>query len=397
MDQLYEKHHRKIRHTTSHFVRGIMNNIRWDARLIGIRGARGVGKTTLLLQYLKNNFSNNNTALYISLDNIWFAENSLNELADDFVKKGGTHLFLDEVHKYPDWSQEIKNIYDDYPDIKIVFTGSSLLEILNARADLSRRAVVYTMQGLSYREFLNIKLNIDLPIYSLDDILHNHTELAIEVNNKIKPLQYFSEYLNSGYYPFFQEIKDLYFNRIEEIINMTLEIELPLLRKVDISYVPRLKQLLQIISESVPFLPNISKLSERIGINRNTLITYLYFLQESNIIKNLYKDSAGITKLQKPDKIFIDNTNLIYTFSPSNANKGNLRETFFVNQVSYLHNVEYSQNSDFIVNSKYTFEIGGQTKATKQIKNIKNSFIVADDIEYGHNNKIPLWLFGFLY
>jgi len=397
MNNLQEKFYRKIQETSLAFVRGEMDTIVWDARLIGLKGARGVGKTTLILQYIKKNLPLNEETLYVSLDNIWFAENKLIDLTDSFVKQGGKFLFLDEVHKYANWAQELKNIYDDYPKLKIVFTGSSLLEILNARADLSRRVVVYTMQGLSYREYLNLILKVDLPIFTLEDIVINHVSIAQKLNFEMKPLQHFDSYLKSGYYPFFQEEPSLYYQRLEEVINLILEIELPLLRKVDIAYVIKLKQLLQIISQSVPFMPNISKLSERIGINRNTLISYLFYLQEAHITKNLYKDAKGITQLQKPDKIFLENTNLQYAFSQNNTNSGNIRETFFVNQVSFKHLTEYTDDGDFSVERTYTFEIGGGNKTGKQIKHIKNSYVVADTIEYGSGNKIPLWLFGFLY
>jgi len=397
MNSIQEKFQRKIQDTSLSFIRSQMTDIAWEARLIGIKGARGVGKTTLLLQYIKKNLPINEETLYVSLDNIWFAENNLSDLTDSFVKKGGKYLFLDEVHKYPNWAQELKNIYDDYPQLKIVFTGSSLLEILNARADLSRRAIIYTMQGLSYREYLNLILKVEMPILSLEDIVSNHTKLAQDLNNTIKPLQHFDSYLKSGYYPFFLEAPALYFQRLEEVINLILEIELPLLRKVDIAYINKLKQLLQIIAQSVPFMPNISKLSERIGINRNTLISYLYFLNEAHIIKNLYRDAKGISQLQKPDKIYLDNTNLQYAFSTNNANIGNIRETFFVNQLSYKHLVEYTKQGDFRVDGMYTFEIGGPQKTKKQIKDLENAFIASDDIEYGYQNKIPLWLFGFLY
>src|ERR1019366_4685174 len=343
MDTLYEKFYRKLETTSLQFTRSAIDSIHWNARLIGIKGARGVGKTTLMLQYIKKHLPLNESTLYVSLDNIWFAQNSLSSLTDYFVKHGGKFLFLDEVHKYPNWSQELKNIYDDYPDLKIVFTGSSLLEILNARADLSRRAVVYSMQGLSYREFLNLKSGLTLPSFTLKELLENHLTIAKQLNKKIKPIKHFGEYLKNGYYPFFQEIPELYYQRIEEVVNLILEIELPLLRKVEVAYVSKLKQLLQIISESVPFIPNVSKLSERIGVNRNTFISYLYFLQEAHIIRNLYKDAKGITQLQKPDKIFLENTNFQYAFSPVNANIGNLRETFFANQLSQSHLIEYTE------------------------------------------------------
>lgn len=397
MTILYEKYIRKINTTSLDFTRSLMDTIRWDARLIGIKGARGVGKTTLLLQYIKKNLPIDQRSLYVSLDNIWFAENTVSALADKFVKQGGKFLFLDEVHKYDNWAQELKNIYDDYPTLKIVFTASSLLEILNARADLSRRAVVYTMQGLSYREYLGLKLNLNMPKYTLQDILANHEIISHNINKKIRPLQHFKNYLRNGYYPFFKEISELYFNRIEEILNLILEIELPLLRKVEVAYVVKLKQLLQIIAESVPFVPNVRKLSERIGLNRNTFVSYLYFLAEAHIIKNLYKDAKGITRLQKPNKIFLENTNLQYALSPKHANLGNSRETFFINQLGAQHTIEYIEESDFLVDSQFVFEVGGKSKKNRQIKNLKNSYLVMDDIEYGITNKIPLWLFGFTY
>ncbi len=307
---------------------------------IGIYGVSGVGKTTLMLQYIKNNLPLDKSTLYVSLDGIWFNENKLTQLADDFVKQGGRYLFLDEVHKYPNWSQELKNIYDEYPDLKLVFTGSSLLELLNARADLSRRAVVYSMQGLSYREYLNLSLNLNLPKLNLEDILKSHEKLSRDILKQVKPLKHFTAYTKNGYYPFFYENQKDYYRKLEEVLNMVLEIELPLLRQVDVMYVSRVKQLLQIISESVPFVPNVSKLSERIGVNRNTFITYLFYLQEAHITRNLYKDSKGITRLQKPDKIYLENTNIQYALSLEAANKGNLRESFFVNQLAYTHRVE---------------------------------------------------------
>lgn len=397
MEILYEKFIRKIEQTQVNFIRSMLDVIHWDARLIGIKGARGVGKTTLILQYIKQNLPIDHSTLYVTLDNIWFANNTLSDLTDQFVKRGGKYLFLDEVHKYPNWSQELKNIYDDYSELKVVFTGSSMLELLNGRADLSRRAIVYTMQGLSYREYINLTRGLSIPFIKLEELLKDHAGIAREINTKFKPLEHFITYLKSGYYPFFQEIPELYYNRVEEVINLILEIELPLLRNVDVAYVSKLKQLLQIIAESVPFIPNVSKLSERIGVNRNTFISYLHFLQEANITRNLYKDAKGITKMQKPDKIYLENSNLQYAFAPIHANMGNARETFFINQLSYKHTVEYAPESDFLVDHTYTFEVGGKTKTDRQIKNTANSYLVSDDLEYGTPNRIPLWMFGFLY
>lgn len=398
MENIYKKQERLLRNTSTKFVRSLMQDVNWSMQLIGIKGARGVGKSTLLLQYIKLYLKHKlDKVLYISLDNIALADQTLYNLADDFVKLGGEHLFIDEVHKYENWAREIKNIYDDFPNLKVVFTGSSLLQILNARADLSRRAITYTMQGLSYREFLNYELNIDLKKIELNHILENHTEITRELLTKIKPLAHFNAYLQYGYFPFYKESKDLYSFRINEIINMIIDIELPLLRKVEISYLSKLKQLLLIIAQSVPFIPNVSKLSAKIGINRNTLVQYLHFLEESGITKHLYKDNFGVSKLQKPDKIYLENTNFAYAISPKNANVGNIRETFFINQVAYKHKINYTNQTDFKVNNTSFFEIGGKNKNSKQIQNIENAFIVADNIEHGYQNKIPLWLFGFLY
>lgn len=397
MDILVEKHNRKIASVKIEFVRSMYDTIEWNNRLIGVKGARGVGKTTLMLQYIKKNYNLSPEALYVNLDDIWFADNSLIELVDNFVKKGGTHLFLDEVHRYPMWSQVVKNIYDDYSELKVVFTGSSLLEILNARADLSRRAVVYQMQGLSYREYLAMYHNVSFEKKTLTQILENHTQISEEVVSQIKPLQHFAHYLRFGYYPFYDESHNLYYHKIEEVINMILEIELPLLRGVEISYIHKVKQLLQIISESVPFIPNVSKLSERIGISRAALVNYLQYLDEVCVISSLFKDTNGIGRLQKPDKIYLENSNLAYTLSQDNTDIGNMRETFFLNQLRFHHNVTYSTVSDFMVDNKYTFEIGGRKKSRRQIEGVVNGYVVSDDIEFGNGAKIPLWMFGFLY
>lgn len=398
MEALFQKYQKKLQNTSIQFVRSFINDVNWDARLIGIKGARGVGKTTLLLQYMKLNFSKElEKSLYVSLDSIGFSNTTLVDLAEEFVKKGGKYLFLDEVHKYANWAQELKNIYDDYPELKVVFTGSSLLEILNARFDLSRRAIVYHLQGLSFREYISLETGIHFQRLSLEHILEDHLSEATLINAEIKPFQYFGAYLKHGYYPFYKEQPELYWQRLEEVINMMLEIELPLLRGVDLGYIHKIKQLLAIISESVPFIPNVSNLSAKIGINRSTLMNYLHYLEEIGLTINLYKEAKGNSKLQKPAKIFLENTNLMFALSPSKFNIGNVRETFFSNQLAYHNNLSYHEATDFLVNEKYAFEIGGKDKSGKQIKNLENAFIAADDIEYGFQSKIPLWMFGFLY
>jgi len=398
MEQLFRKYNEKIQRIDTNFIRSFINDVNWNARLIGIKGARGVGKTTLLLQYMKLTYSANlGESLYVSLDSFSFKGKTLVGLADDFVINGGKYLFLDEVHKYANWAQELKNIYDDHSELKVVFTGSFLLEIVNLRADLSRRAIIYHMQGLSFREYLELETSEKFDKVTLEDILTNHLKIANSINSKVKPFRYFENYLKQGYYPFYKEDSDLYEQRLEEVINMMLEIELPLLRGVDIGLVSKIKQLLVIISESVPFIPNVTNLSQKTAIHRTTLMTYIHYLEEVGLTINLQKEAKGSVKLQKPAKIYLENTNLMFTLSPSNTNIGNARETFFANQVGYKNKLSYHEKTDFLVNNLYAFEICGKDKCKKQILGAENAFIIADGIEYGYQNKIPLWLFGFLY
>ena len=398
MEKLIHGFRKKIALTTLDFIRSAENEINWNARLVCVRGPRGVGKTTLLLQHIKKTFSENlQRVLYVSLDNLYFAENSLIDFVEKFVQCGGTHLFLDEVHKYPNWSQVIKNIYDDYPELSVVFTGSSLLEILNARADLSRRALVYNMQGLSFREYLSIKTKNEFPILPLEEILENNEILSSQIVSKVRPFAYFEDYLKQGYYPFFLEGEDDYNSRLTEVINMILDIELPLLRKIDTSYISKIKKLLMVIAKSAPFIANTTELAGVIGIARQTLLSYFDYLEESMLIKQLFKESRGMGNLQKPDKLFLENTNLMYALCDEKIEIGNVRETFVLNQLKKKYEVLFSTESDFYVENKYTFEIGGKNKKRKQIQGLENSYIIADNIEYGTDRRIPIWLLGFLY
>ncbi len=380
------------------FERELERKINWNARLISVRGSRGTGKTTLFLQHIKKTFSNNlNKVLYVNLDNIYFSNNTLVELAEKFSSRGGTHLFIDEVHKYENWSKEIKNLYDDFPELHIAFTGSSLLEILNGRADLSRRILVYELTGLSFREYLSLIKAHDFPIFTLEEILKNNEQISAEIASKIKPFEFFDDYLSFGYYPYFLEGKDDYFNRLNETLNMILEVELPMLRGLEIAYIPRIKKLLAVIGESAPFIPNITQLATKIGISRQTLLIYLKYLEDAKLINQLYKKSRGLSVLEKPEKILMENTNLIELFNGENANTGSRRETFVLNQLLHSHKVDFSEESDFFVDSKYTFEVGGKNKKRKQIQEIPDSYIIADDIEFGTDRRIPIWLLGFMY
>jgi predicted AAA+ superfamily ATPase len=397
MEALIKRHLDLVNQTTLDFKRQIMTQLPWEERLIGIKGARGVGKTTLMLQYIKQNYSLSLKAIYISLDNLYFSENKLIDFVEDFVARGGEHLFVDEVHKYRNWAIEIKNIYDSFPKLKVVFTGSSMLEILNSRVDLSRRALVYNMQGLSFREFLNFYHKTNFNVIKLEDLLTNHTEIALQIGKQLKPLQFFNEYLKVGYFPFYSGSEVLYYKRLQEIINMILEIELPLLRNTDVSIVGKIKQMLYVISQSVPFKPNISALADKINTTRKTVLEYINYMKEAKVFNIVHKDAFGISLLQKPEKLYLENTNYMFAIIHSEPNVGSLRETFFMNQLSESHTLTYSEKADFLVDNKYTFEIGGKDKTKKQIEHIENAFIAADNIEFGYENKIPLWLFGFLY
>lgn len=398
MEKLTELFRKKMTGPLPAFERELERKINWNARLISVRGSRGTGKTTLFLQHIKKTFSNNlNKVLYVNLDNIYFSNNTLVELAEKFASRGGTHLFIDEVHKYENWSKEIKNLYDDFPELHIAFTGSSLLEILNGRADLSRRTLVYELTGLSFREYLSLIKAHDFPIFTLEEILKNNEQISAEIASKIKPFEFFDDYLSFGYYPYFLEGKDDYFNRLNETLNMILEVELPMLRGLEIAYIPRIKKLLAVIGESAPFIPNITQLAAKIGISRQTLLIYLKYLEDAKLINQLYKKSRGLSVLEKPEKILMENTNLIELFNGENANTGSRRETFVLNQLLHSHKVDFSEESDFFVDSKYNFEVGGKNKKRKQIQEIPDSYIIADDIEFGTDRRIPIWLLGFMY
>ena len=397
MDALRLKHLKKISAISTDFEREIISRIHWDERLICIKGQRGVGKTTAMLQYIKKNFKNDSKALYVSLDDLYFTEHNLVDFAEQFVANGGKYLFLDEVHRYNNWASELKNIYDDMPELNVVFTGSSLLQLHNSKGDLSRRVAFYSMSGLSFREFINFTLKKDFQKITLAEILKNHTSIALELKNEFKPLVVFKQYLQSGYFPFFVEYPKTFNQRVEEIINTTIDVDIMQLKGINLSGISKLKQLLYIIAQSVPFKPNIVKLSERIGVNRNTLITYISHLEQSGILNSIYASAQGIGVLQKPEKIYLENTCFNYALSEKQPDIGNLRETFFLNQVKEKHTVTHTEKGDFLVDDKFTFEIGGSNKGMKQISGLSNGYIAVDDIEIGIDKKIPLWLFGFLY
>lgn len=389
MRTLYQKFETLLQNTTTDFKRYLYNNVAWESRMIGIIGARGVGKTTMILQHIKENLDSKK-ALYVSADDMYFSENRLFDLADDFFKNAGKYLFIDEIHKYTDWSRELKNIYDSFPTLKVVFTGSSVLDILKGSADLSRRAIIYKLQGLSFREYLKLFHNFDTEVYTLEQIINNEVKLE----NIEHPLPLFTDYLKRGYYPF--GVENEINLRLGQIIIQTLESDIPQYANLNVGTSRKLKRLLSIIAESVPFKPNFSKISEMIGVSRNSLDDYFSYMEKAGLIEQLRNETSGIRGLGKVDKVYLNNTNIVFNLVGEKSNVGNLRETFFFNQMKVNNEVISSKKADFVI-KQHTFEIGGKNKQQNQIEKDGKSFIVKDDIEYGYRNVIPLWTFGLNY
>lgn len=376
-----------------------MDEIDWNLRLIGISGARGSGKTTLMMQYLKSEIDNLDEAIYISLDDLYFTQTNLLDFVFEFRRNGGKYIFIDEVHKYQNWSQELKNIYDQFPDVKVVFSGSSALDIYKGSHDLSRRAMVYNLYGLSFREYLKFYRNIELPAYTLNDLLSISNQEISSLTSDFFPVPVLKEYLKWGYYPFFKDSSNVttYYSQLINILNTTLDSDLPSIFHINYDSILKVKKLLAIIAGIVPYQPNITKLAEQTGTSRDSLLKFLNYLEKSNIIKMLHKDAIGLTKMNKPEKLFLQNPNLLYAFSNDSPDTGNLRETFFLSQLMVSHEVSFADRGDFTVDNKYTFEVGGRKKPRKQIQGIKNAFIVSDEIDYRSQNKLPLWIFGLMY
>lgn len=382
------------------FVRSLMDEIDWNERLLMIKGQKGVGKTTLMTQRILQMFGSTNTTevLYVSLDNIYFSTHKLLDFIEQFHAQGGKYLFMDEVHKYKGWSLEVKNAYDEFTDLHMVLSGSSLINLSDGEADLSRRCISYTMLGLSFREYLQIFHQKGFRRRTLQEILTDGNSICAEVNAQVRPLPLFSEYLRYGYYPFLKESQSNYYVRIENIVNTTIEVELPQLRKLDIGNIRKMKSLLGILSSNVPYALDTVKLSKMAELSRTTLLQYLQNLSEARLIQLLYSDVTNVKRLQKPDKIYMENPNMLHALATTQVNEGTEQEVFFINQLSSKHIVEYSKTSaDFTIDHQYTIEVGGRSKEGKQIAGVANGYIASADEEYVLGNKIPLWLFGFLY
>lgn len=387
-----------ISQVDTRIVRQQMNYINWEKQLVAIRGSRGVGKTTLMRQYIKLNYGvNAGEALYCVMDSMYFTNHSLLDLADQFHSMGGKHLFLDEVHKYPTWSKEIKEIIDLWPSLKITFTGSSLLQILNSQADLSRRVLSYHMHGLSFREFIHFYKGIRIPRHTLKEILDDADSICQEVRRVCNPRRLMEEYLRVGYYPFYDGNEMEYYSRLENVVTFIIDQEMPQFCNVDQAYTRKLKAMLLFLCDNPPYEVNITKLAAYLELNKNTVLSYLSSMDRAELLHLLYADNKSVTKMQKPDKIYIHNTNILYALS-SQLNSGTIRECFVVNQLSSSHTIEYGKDhGDFKVDGKFTFEVGGKDKSFQQIADIPNSYILADNIDFPIGKKLPIWLVGLIY
>ena len=395
---MFKKHQILISQVGMDIIRETINSISWEKQLVAIRGSRGVGKTTLMRQYIRRKYGvKPGEALYCVLDSLYFMNHSLLQLAENFHLMGGKHLFLDEVHKYPNWSREIKEIIDLYPDMKITFTGSSLLQILNADADLSRRVLTYDMEGLSFREFLHFYKGIQLPVCSLKEILSDADDICMEVNKLCRPQQMFEQYLRVGYYPFYDGSEEEYYSRIENVVSFIIDQEMTQFCGVDVANTRKVKALLVFLAENVPYEVNIAKLSAYLELNKQTVLSYLNGMRRAELLHLLYSDNKSVTRLQKPDKIYLHNPNMFFALGQRNQ-IGTIRECFAVNQLAVNHAVEYGKDQgDFYIDGRITIEVGGQDKTFDQIAGIPDSYILADMMEYPVGKKLPLWLVGMTY
>ncbi len=373
------------------FKRYMYARLPWTARLVGLMGPRGIGKSTMVLQHIKeSDEADRRKSLYVSADHSYFSMHTLIEIADQFVRDGGEWLYIDEVHKYDGWSKELKQIYDSHPALHVFFTGSSMLDILNGEADLSRRALLYEMQGLSFREYLEMFQGIRTPSRNLDEVLAGRTQ----IEGLLHPIPMFTQYLRQGYYPF---SKEGYFQqRLQQVIRLTMEVDIPQYANMSTATGKKLRRMLSIIASNVPYKPEATGLANELKVSRNDIPTYLAYMEKAGMIGQLRDETGGMRGLGKTEKVYLDNPNIIYALSGENANIGNVRETFFYNQTRLTQEVTSSKISDFAI-GKYTFEIGGAKKSHRQIKDVTDSFVVRDDIEYANGDVLPLWSFGLLY
>jgi uncharacterized protein len=397
MEELKTLMKRRLKATSTAFVRYLYEEIDWAQRLVLLIGARGSGKTTLLLQRINLMDLPEGEVLYISMDDPFFELKELFRFAGEFHDGGGRWLFVDEVHRYQHWSRDLKWIYDNLPGLNVVVSGSSALDILKGESDLSRRGVVYHLPGLSFREFLSLKGGHSFDPVVLDDLLANHTEISTGITDKIEVLPLFRQYLEYGYYPFFTEGIQVYRERLKAVVNLVLDSDVPALFAMDYHTVRHARKLMYILSESVPFKPNISAISRKTEIHRNTVLRLIDVLDAANLLQAVRAGTKGMSYLAKPEKLYLENTNLMYAFAHGKVNTGQLRETFFLNQVKVKHDVALPKHGDFLLDGRFIFEVGGPSKGLQQIKGVPEAYLAIDGLEGGAGTRIPLWLFGFLY
>ena len=392
MQNLINIHNTLQEQTKKTIRRELLDEINWDDRIIGIKGFRGVGKTTFLIDLVKEKFLNDKTCLYVNLNNFYFAKRKIISFADEFYKTGGKTLLLDQIHKYPDWASELRSCYDNFPELKIIFSASPVLRVLEANNQLNEIAKIYHLEGLSFREYLNYQSNMNFRRYSIQEIVSNHIKIAQEITQDIKPLAFFNDYLKEGFYPYFLNNNGFYNETLLKHINLALEIDVTYLNQIDLQYLPKLRKLLQIIASQVPFSPNVSKISADVQTSRATIMNYLRYMKNARIINMLFTN-GNEDEIKKPDLVYLHNTNLMYAIDPGNISSKSLRQTFFYNQVGYQNQIKSSGKADFKVADKYHFSVGGKYSVPAEV----GYFAAADMIEVGNENVIPLWLFGFLY
>ncbi len=389
-------YHSKLAKATLDFKRYLYHKINWDARVIGIKGERGVGKTTMLLQRIKEKYSNPDDTFYISLDHFWFRTHELQDLVEFMYRRGITEFYIDEVHKYKDWSIILKNLVDEHDDLRIVYTGSSLLEIDNAKVDMSRRQTPYTLKGMSFREYMEYEGIMKMNAVPLEELLNNHVSIAMDISANTKILVAFESYLRTGVYPFYKDAGQDFLVRLKEVVDTVIESDLPAVEKITFDTIEKCKKLLMIIAENVPLQPNVDRLAASLGTTRDTLLKLLYKLDKAEILELLTVELKSYKKLVNPKKIYMGNTNLMYALSPK-IEVGTLRETFFIDQFASVGTVQMPTKGDFLVNDKYLFEVGGEGKGFEQIADIPNSYLAIDGIESGYGAHVPIWMFGLLY
>lgn len=389
-------YHSKLAKATLDFKRYLYHKINWDARVIGIKGEHGVGKTTMLLQRIKEKYSNPDDTFYISLDHFWFRTHELQDLVEFMYRRGITEFYIDEVHKYKDWSIILKNLVDEHDDLRIVYTGSSLLEIDNAKVDMSRRQTPYTLKGMSFREYMEYEGIMKMNAVPLEELLNNHVSIAMDISANTKILVAFESYLRTGVYPFYKDAGQDFLVRLKEVVDTVIESDLPAVEKITFDTIEKCKKLLMIIAENVPLQPNVDRLAASLGTTRDTLLKLLYKLDKAEILELLTVELKSYKKLVNPEKVYLGNTNLMYALSPK-IEVGTLRETFFIDQFASVGTVQMPTKGDFLVNDKYLFEVGGEGKSFEQIADIPNSYLAIDGIESGYGARVPLWLFGLLY